>query len=173
MRNLLKGDAVCREYGHKLNVGYESFGWGQPSQFPQIYKGFDIALVIVAKRVSERRAPESEFVWEGKDGTQVLATRLGGDARANFYMNTYMEAMSGRKYKSDAFRYDYGNTRLYHRADKTGSEQDFFMVSYQEEIHEEKLRELALRSWDAMEDSRLKGTGCSWTGRIPPVHRPG
>ncbi len=157
VRNLLKGDAVCREYGHKLNVGYESFGWGQPSQFPQIYKGFDIDLVIVAKRVSERRAPESEFVWEGKDGTQVLATRLGGDARANFYMNTYMEAMSGRKYKSDEFRYDYGNTRLYHQADKTGSEQDFFMVSYQEEIHEEKLRELALRSWDAMEDSRLKG----------------
>ena len=156
VRNLLKGEQVCAKYGHKLNVGYESFGWGQPSQFPQIYKGFGIELVIVAKRVSERRAPESEFIWEGKDGTRVLATRLGNDARANFYMNTYMEAMSGRAYKSDEFRYDYGNTRLYHRADKIGSEQDFFMQNFREEIHQENLKELALRSWKAMEDTRLK-----------------
>lgn len=156
VRNLLKGDQVCARYGHKLNVGYESFGWGQPSQFPQIYKGFGIDLVIVAKRVNERKAPESEFIWEGKDGTQVLASRLGEDARANFYMNTYMEAMSGRAYKSDEFRYDYGNTRLYHRADKTGSEQDFFMLSHREEVHEEKLKELALYSWNAMNASRLK-----------------
>lgn len=156
VRNLLKGDQVCRQYGHKLNVGYESFGWGQPSQFPQIYKGFGIDLVIVAKRVSERRAPESEFIWEGKDGTQVLASRLGNDARANFYMNTYMEAMSGREYKSDAFRYEYGNTRLYHRADPVGSQQDFFMLNYREAIHEENLKRLALRSWDAIGDTRLK-----------------
>lgn len=156
VRNLLKGDQVCAEYGHKLNVGYESFGWGQPSQFPQIYKGFGIDLVIVAKRVNERKAPESEFIWEGKDGTQVLATRLGEDARANFYMNTYMEAMSGRAYKSDEFRYDYGNTKLYHKADKTGSEQDFFMLSHREAVHEENLKELALYSWNAMKSSRLK-----------------
>lgn len=156
VRNLLKGDQVCAEYGHKLNVGYESFGWGQPSQFPQIYKGFGIDLVIVAKRVNEKKAPESEFIWEGKDGTQVLATRLGEDARANFYMNTYMEAMSKRAYKSDEFRYDYGNTKLYHRADKTGSEQDFFMLSHREEVHEENLKELALYSWNAMKSSRLE-----------------
>lgn len=156
IRNLLKGDRVCRAYGHKLSVGYESFGWGQPSQFPQIYKGFDIDLVIVAKRVSERRAPESEFIWEGKDGTRVLATRLGKEARANFYMNTYMEAMSGRRYQSDAFRYVYGTTRLYHRADKTGSEQDFFMLNHREFVHEENLRDTALLSWNAVEASRLK-----------------
>lgn len=156
VRNLLKGDQVCSAYGHKLNVGYESFGWGQPSQFPQIYKGFGMDVVIVAKRVSERRAPESEFLWEGKDGTRVLATRLGSDARANFYMNTYMEAMSGRAYKSDDFRYDYGKTRLYHRADKTGSEQDFFMLNHREEVHGEELRRLAMCSWDAVGDTRLK-----------------
>lgn len=156
IRNLLKGDRICREYGHKLNVGYESFGWGQPSQFPQIYKGFGMDLIIVAKRVSERRAPESEFIWEGKDGTQILTTRLGKEARANFYMNTYLEAMSGRKYQSDAFRYAYGKTRLYHRADKIGSEQDFFMLNHRESVHEEHLRDAALLSWNAIEATRLK-----------------
>ncbi|MDD3361712.1 MAG: glycoside hydrolase family 38 C-terminal domain-containing protein [Hespellia sp.] len=156
VRNLLKGDRVCRAFGHKLNIGYESFGWGQPSQFPQIYKGFGMDLIIVAKRVSERRAPESEFIWEGKDGTRMLTTRLGKEARANFYMNTYMEAMSGRAYQSDEFRYEYGGTRLYHKADKTGSEQDFFMLNRREFVHEEKLKELALCSWDAVEATHLK-----------------
>ncbi|MDD3402568.1 MAG: glycoside hydrolase family 38 C-terminal domain-containing protein [Hespellia sp.] len=156
VRNLLKGDRVCRRYGHKLNVGYESFGWGQPSQFPQIYKGFGIDLIIVAKRVSERRAPESEFIWEGKDGTRILTTRLGKEARANFYMNTYMEAMSDRTYQSDEFRYAYGKTRLYHKADKVGSEQDHFMLNHREEVHEGKLRELAMRSWNAIDATVLK-----------------
>lgn len=156
IRNLLKGDRICREYGHKLNVAYESFGWGQPSQFPQIYKGFGMDLIIVAKRVSERRAPESEFIWEGKDGTQILTTRLGKEARANFYMNTYLEAMNGRKYQSDEFRYAYGKTRLYHRADKVGSEQDFFMLNHRETVHQDHLRETALLSWNAAEATRLK-----------------
>lgn len=175
IRNLLKGDRVCREYGHKLNVGYESFGWGQPSQFPQIYKGFGMDLIIVAKRVSERRAPESEFIWEGKDGTKILTTRLGKEARANFYMNTYLEAMSGRKYQSDEFRYAYGKTRLYHRADKVGSEQDFFMLNHRESVHEENLRDAALLSWNAIEATRLKNDralmdGCDSTSA--QVHLP-
>lgn len=156
VRNLLKGDRVCNEYGHKLDIGYESFGWGKPSQFPQIYKGFGIDTVVVAKRVSERRAPESEFIWEGKDGTRLLTTRLGKEARANFFMHTYMEAMSGRKYKSDEFQYHYGQNRFYHQADPKGSEQDFFMLNHHESIHEDNLKELVMESWNAIEDTLLK-----------------
>ncbi|MGN1027729.1 MAG: hypothetical protein ACI4P4_15150 [Faecousia sp.] len=83
VRNLLKGKRVCAELGGCMDIGYESFGWGQPSQFPQIYQGFGIDTVIVSKNVDKTRAPECEFIWEGKDGTQVLATRLGTDARAD------------------------------------------------------------------------------------------
>lgn len=156
IRNLLKGDRVCRKYGHKLQVGYESFGWGKPSQFPQIYKGFGIQTAIVAKYVSEKRAPDAEFIWEGRDGTRILATRLGTEARANFYMHTYMEAMSGRNYKSDEFRFQYGNDRFYHRADPKGSEQDYFFLEHGEHIHREKLKNLALKSWEAIGNTRLK-----------------
>ncbi len=47
-----------------MNIAYESFGWGQTAQFPQIYKGFGFDTVIVGKNVSRDRAPNSEFMWE-------------------------------------------------------------------------------------------------------------
>lgn len=156
VRNLLKGDRVCREYGKKLSIGYESFGWGKPSQFPQIYSGFGIDTVIVAKNVSKQRTPQSEFIWEGKDGTRVLATRLGSEGRANFFMHTYIDVMSGRKYKSDDFRYHHGNESFYHRAGEIECEQDFFKLTHTDKIHSEHVRDLAMQSWDAFGDTLLK-----------------
>ena len=156
VRNLLKGDRVCREYGKKLSIGYESFGWGKPSQMPQIYRGFGIDTVIVAKNISKQRAPQSEFIWEGKDGTRLLTTRLGNEARSNFFMHTYIDAMSGRKYKSDDFRYQNGKECFYHRSGKISSEQDFFKLTHTDVIHKEHLRDMAMQSWNAVDDTVMK-----------------
>ena len=157
VRNLLKGRQVAERLGRRLNVGYESFGWGQPSQFPQIYNGFDIDTVIVAKNVDHSRAPDCEFVWVGKDGSEVLATRLGNEARANFFMHTYMEAMNGKPYKDDGFMFQYdGGDLAIHRADLEGCEQDYFKLTYSQKIHEQNLRKLTLDSWHAVDDTLLK-----------------
>lgn len=155
IRNLQKGIRESEKLGKSLKIGYESFGWGQPSQFPQMYAGFGIDTVIVAKHVDKSRAPHCEFVWEGKDGTALLATRLGTEARGNFFMHTYIESMSGREYKSDAFRYEPGKDQVFHEADSPAFEHDYFKLSHTASIHTENLRELALKSWHAMDDTLL------------------
>lgn len=156
VRNLLKGKRICGELGGWMNIGYESFGWGQPSQFPQIYRGFGIDTVIVSKNVDKTRAPECEFIWQGKDGTRVLATRLGTDARASFFMNTTLEVMNGRPYKSDEYRYVMEQMGLaYHEADEAGHIQDWFRIEDTQHIHGDRIREAVMKSWHAMDATLL------------------
>lgn len=156
IRNLLKGKEEAEKLGGYLKIGYESFGWGQPSQLPQIYKGFDIDTVIVSKNVDRTRAPRCEFKWTGADGTSVLATRLGEDARANFFMNAYLKVMTGKEYKSEEYEYHYGQDgQVFHQADKEQSVQDYFRLEKTERIHEEYLKEAAGKAWNGMKDTRL------------------
>lgn len=177
VRNLLRGARICADLGGRLDIGYESFGWGQPSQFPQIYKGFGIDTVIVSKNVDKTRAPECEFVWQGKDGTQVLATRLGSDARANFFMNTTLDVLNGREYKGEEYRYEMDKMgRAYHRADEEGQVEDWFRIEDTQEIHTDRLRAAALRSWAAMDatllpDDRVLMDGTDSTSAQPLLTR--
>lgn len=156
VRNLLKGKAEAKKLGGYLPIGYESFGWGQPSQLPQIYKGFGIDTVIISKNVDKTRAPKSEFRWIGPDGTEVLATRLGDDARANFFMNAYLEIMTGKAYKTEEYEYHYGQDgQFYHQADGRGHIQDYFRMEDTEYIHKEKIPEAINKAWNGMRDSWL------------------
>ncbi|WP_312369376.1 glycoside hydrolase family 38 C-terminal domain-containing protein [Lachnoclostridium sp.] len=155
VRNLLKGKIVAQELGGYLKIGYESFGWGQPSQLPQIYKGFDIDTVIVSKNVDKSRAPRCEFIWVGADGTKVLATRLGDDARANFFMNAYLKIMTGKEYKSEEYEYQYGKDgQIYHQGDKEHI-QDYFLLEETGKIHKEYIEEAVKKAWHGMKDTLL------------------
>ncbi|MCD7766102.1 MAG: alpha-mannosidase, partial [Lachnospiraceae bacterium] len=156
VRNLLKGKAEAEKLGGCLTVGYESFGWGQPSQLPQIYKGFGIDTVIISKNVDKSRAPESEFRWIGADGTEVLATRLGDDARANFFMNAYLEIMTGKAYKTREYEYQYGNDgQFFHQADGDNCVQDYFRLENTERIHRNRIKNAIEKAWNGMRDSWL------------------
>lgn len=156
VRNLLKGRAEAEKLGGYLNIGYESFGWGQPSQLPQIYQGFGIDTVIISKNVDKSRAPKSEFKWVGADGTTVLATRLGDDARANFFMNAYLAIMTGKAYKSEQYEYQYGQDgQFYHQADGTAHIQDYFRLESTACIHKEEVPAAVKKAWDGMRDSWL------------------
>lgn len=156
VRNLLKGRDVAEKLGGCLNIGYESFGWGQPSQLPQIYKGFGIDTVIISKNVDKKRAPKSEFRWIGADGTEVLATRLGDDARANFFMNAYLQIMTGKAYKTEEYEYHYGQDgQFFHQADRDGHIQDYFRLENPAYIHKEMVKAAVKKAWDGMRDSLL------------------
>lgn len=156
IRNLLKGKEEAEKLGGYLKIGYESFGWGQPSQMPQIYRGFDIDTVIVSKNVDKTRAPECEFNWTGADGTSVLATRLGEDARANFFMNAYLKVMTGKEYKSEEYEYHYGRDgQVFHQAGREQAVQDYFRLEKTEKIHSEYIKEAAARAWNGMKDTLL------------------
>ncbi len=154
VRNLLKGDRLSKKLGRRLNVAHESFGWGQTAQFPQIYKGFGLDFVVVAKNVSKDRCPNCEFLWEAPDGTKVFATRLGEHARANFFMNAFLAITVGKDYNSDEYYMKLGKDgQLYHEADNGGFWEDYFVINDNGEIHEDRLKEAIRLAWASMDET--------------------
>ncbi len=85
VRNLLLGHAIARKFGKVSKTGYAPFGWGQISQMPQIYAGFGIDMTSFYRGVNADMAPKAEFLWEGADGTRMLASRLGMRPRYNVW----------------------------------------------------------------------------------------
>lgn len=156
VRNLLKGIRVAQKYGDYLHVGYTSFGWGQTAQFPQIYKGFGLDFIICAKKVSEERAPQSEFIWEAPDGTAVLTSRLGKHARANFYFHTHLYAKYGINCLSSEFRYSPELSGVaIHNANVQNADEDFFIIDSKKAYDPALLKKGIKDSWDATDDTVL------------------
>ncbi|MEF9878061.1 MAG: glycoside hydrolase family 38 C-terminal domain-containing protein [Clostridia bacterium] len=156
VRNLLRGKRSAAELGRRLNVAHESFGWGQTAQLPQIYHEFGLDFVVVAKNVSQSRCPNCEFIWEAPDGTQVLATRLGEHARANFFMNAYLNITTGKDYNSDEYFMKLGQDgQVFHEADRQGFWEDYFVIQAQPSLHEERIASSIDRAWSAMDATLL------------------
>ncbi|MBQ3553513.1 MAG: alpha-mannosidase [Clostridia bacterium] len=156
VRNLLKGDRLSKKLGRRLNVAHESFGWGQTAQFPQIYKGFGLDFVVVAKNVSKDRCPNCEFLWEAPDGTKVFATRLGEHARANFFMNAFLAITTDKDYNSNEYFMKLGKDgQIYHEADGNGYWEDYFVIDDNGKIHENRLKDAIRLAWTSMNDTLL------------------
>ena len=85
IRNLLLGHKIASKFGHVSKTGYSPFGWGQISQLPQIYKNFGIDFAAFYRGVNRESAPRSEYIWQGADGTQVVASRLAHRPRYNVW----------------------------------------------------------------------------------------
>jgi len=156
VRNLLWGQRSANELGGCLTVGYNTFGWGQTAQFPQLYAGFGIDFIICAKRVSDERAPESEFLWQSPDGTSILTSRLGEHARANFYFNTYLYAKYGANCFSSDFRYNPSTSGMaIHSAEPGRMDEDFFVISPKLGYDKERLIKSFDDSWKATDATVL------------------
>jgi len=85
VRNLLLGHKIAKSMGHISKTGYSPFGWGQISQMPQIYKGFGIEFSAFYRGVNLKAAPNSEYIWQGADGTRIVASRLAARPRYNVW----------------------------------------------------------------------------------------
>jgi alpha-mannosidase len=85
IRNLLLGHKIAKGMGYVSKTGYSPFGWGQISQMPQIYKGFGINFAAFYRGVSTEAAPNSEYIWQGPDGTKIVASRLAMRPRYNVW----------------------------------------------------------------------------------------
>lgn len=177
IRNLLKGIRFCKELGGYQNVGYNSFGWGQTAQFPQIYQGFGIDTAIAAKRISKERAPDSEFMWEAPDGTRMLTTRLGEGVRHSFFMNAYVGIVNGLPWPDQETGFDWSKAGLmFHRADAAISQRDHFKLAGEGEYYPEFIKEGFEKAWAAtdetlMKDHRLFLAGCDFTSAMPRLTR--
>ncbi len=83
IRNLLLGHKMGKKYGKVSKTGYSPFSWGQISQMPQIYKGFGIDMIAFYRGINNKVAPNSEFFWEGPDGSKIVGSRLAERPRYN------------------------------------------------------------------------------------------
>ncbi len=85
VRNLLLGHRIARELGAVSKTGYSPFSWGQISQMPQIYSGFGIPFAAFYRGINTLVSPNSEFIWEGPDGTRIVGSRLACRPRYNVW----------------------------------------------------------------------------------------
>ncbi|MDK1031533.1 MAG: hypothetical protein QGD94_05975, partial [Planctomycetia bacterium] len=72
VRNLLRGCRITKKMGGKIGAGYTPGSFGQISQLPQLYAGVGIDNIIFYRGINSFIMPDSEFTWEGADGTRAL-----------------------------------------------------------------------------------------------------
>ena len=76
-RNLMLGHKIANEFGHVMKIGYIPDPFGHLSQMPQILQGFGIDNVILWRGFGgEPEQTDSEYYWEGSDGSRVLFIHL-------------------------------------------------------------------------------------------------
>lgn len=121
IRNLQLGVKVSKEFGGTLNCGYNVFSFGQIAQLPQIYSDFGIDIIIFYKYMNPIRSKLPEFIWEAPDGTKAYASRLGREARWNFFFAGHIPIVYDRDPWDKDWRYDYGTMgKVFHTADADG-----------------------------------------------------
>lgn len=75
LRNYYAGDAICKEFHAKMNVGYMPDAFGHPSQMPQILKKLGLEEIVFWRGLSSA-ITKTEFIWDGKDDSQILGIHL-------------------------------------------------------------------------------------------------
>ena len=118
IRNLLYGNKVCGEFGTPMKLGYSIFSFGQMAQLPQVYAGFGIKDIVFYKSASKEALPQSEFIWSAPDGTEAFASRLGREARWNFYFDFDIPVILGGNAKKPGWQAKFtDDIRLCHMND--------------------------------------------------------
>ncbi|MEH0152733.1 glycoside hydrolase family 38 C-terminal domain-containing protein, partial [Limibacter armeniacum] len=144
VRNLLLGHKVCAEHGGVSKIGYSPFSWGQISQLPQLYKQFNIDLIMFYRGINALESPRSEFMWEGADGTRMVSSRFSTMPRYNFYFYIYRNAVHNEDPWEVEYKWSKGGTP-FHFADRQQQDEDFFIVAPVEGYYPETLEPWANR----------------------------
>ena len=76
VRNLYYGIDSAEKMGYSMPVGYAPDIFGQGGNMPQIYKQFNIHKFLFWRGIADNRLKQTEFIWEGGDGTQMLAVQI-------------------------------------------------------------------------------------------------
>lgn len=127
IRNLLLGHRICSEFGHVMKIGYSPFSWGQISQLPQIYQQFGINVVMFYRGINSLDSPNAEFIWEGADGTRVLASRFSTLPRYNFYFYIYRPVIHNEQITDVEYRWSKGGLP-FHFADAELKDEDYNLL---------------------------------------------
>ena len=176
VRNLLKGYRVAEQFGKVMKIAYTSFGWGQTAQLPQIYAGFGIDFCVTAKRLSDERCPEAEFMWESPDGTRILTSKLGHEGRSQFFVTVVIPAKYNIKNDKD-FHIDWRDSGMvYHKANAGEDNVDYFRFGEDEKFYPETIKEnieSCIKGTDntVVPEVRFFPAGCDFSGCIEELYR--
>ncbi|MBK9291845.1 MAG: hypothetical protein IPM52_09500 [Bacteroidetes bacterium] len=138
IRNLLIGHKVSNAHGGVSKIGYSPFSWGQISQLPQIYKQFNINLIMFYRGINSLDSPKAEFLWEGADGTRMISSRFSTMPRYNFYFYIYRPAVHNEGFYDVEYNWNKGTTP-FHFADRQQQGEDYFIISPHTEYYPETL----------------------------------
>lgn len=73
IRNLLISKKISDEYTDYNRVGYVPDSFGQSATYPTLMKGFGIDSAILYRGFAEEDSKYNDFIWEGLDGSQIIA----------------------------------------------------------------------------------------------------
>lgn len=101
VRNLVWGRRRVLAYGGRPGtVAYTPASWGQTGQLPQMFADFGLSRMMFYRGVSHDEC-DAEWIWEGADGTRVLASRFAVYARYNWYYQVHRAVTRGRTFSKD------------------------------------------------------------------------
>ncbi len=139
VRNLLWGVKKSQAYGKVTLTGYSPFSYGQTSQMPQIYRGFDIDTILFYHGIQPEET-KSEFIHEAPDGSRVYGSRMGSMARYNFYFGVWRPAVYGMKTPDRKYQWSKG-WLPFHLAGPHRYQGHHFLLDVKKEINEANLRQ--------------------------------
>ena len=141
VRNLMFGFRKAQEFGSVLKCGYNVFSFGQIAQLPQIYAHFGIDTILFYKNLEAKKTKYHEFIWEAPDGTRALASRLGKEARWNFFFAGHIPIVYDRDAWHKDWQYkwnDFG--KIFHTADPAGYGWFYDVLDPETSFHPENIK---------------------------------
>ncbi len=165
VRNLLYGTRKCEEYGGPLKCGYNVFSFGQIGQLPQIYSQFGIDTAIFYKYMDPKKSKYHEFLWESPDGTRALASRLGREARWNFFFAAHIPIVYDKDAWDKEWQYHWGELgKTFHTADPDNYSWFYEILDPETGYHKENIRMAMERALSTVEGTAAPETVLMFEG---------
>lgn len=165
VRNLLYGTRKCEEYGGPLKCGYNVFSFGQIGQLPQIYSQFGIDTAIFYKYMDPKKSKYHEFWWESPDGTRALASRLGREARWNFFFAAHIPIVYDKDAWDKNWQYRWGELgKTFHTADPDNYSWFYEILDPETGYHKENIRKGMERALSTVEGTAAPETVLMFEG---------
>lgn len=144
IRNLLLGHKTANELGGGMKSGYTATSYGQPSQLPQLYRGFGITDAIFY-RGTNKHILTPLFTWQGADGSEIDTLRTFDEVtRTNWFFYVHGPAVLGKGEKDLTYTYDKEQIPV-HMADMYSYEKAFTLLREDfDYIHDEGVQKKAL-----------------------------
>lgn len=144
VRNLLWGHKMATELGGGMKSGYTATSYGQPSQLPQLYRGFGITDAIFY-RGTNKHVLTPLFTWVGADGTSIDTLRTFDEVtRTNWFFYVHGPAVLGKGQKDLTYTYNRSQIPV-HMADMQSYEKAFTLLHEDfDYIHDPAVQKQAL-----------------------------